>query len=86
MSHRRASSSTGLQDKQLSNLCPSLVPLVAVVVLAGSTSVAVAEGTVHSPAVAVGHSSQVVEAPGSSCLLLWRCRLDVGIEMRVRGW
>jgi uncharacterized lipoprotein YajG len=24
--------------KQLSNLCPSLVPLVAVVVLAGSTS------------------------------------------------
>lgn len=44
------------------------------------------EGTVHSPAAVAGHSNQVVEAPGSSYLLLWCCRLDVGIEMRVRGW
>jgi hypothetical protein len=86
MSHRRASSSIKSQDKQSSSPCPSLVPPVAAAVLVGSTSVAGAEGTVRSPAAAVGHSSQVVAAAGSSYLLLWRCRLDVSIEMRIRGW
>jgi len=83
MSHRRASSSTGSQDKQSGIPFPSLVPLVAAVVLVGSTSVA--EAVAHSPA-AEGHSSQVVGEEGSSYLLFWCCRPDVGIEMRARGW
>jgi len=83
MSHRRASSSTGSQDKQSGIPFPSLVPLVAAVVLVGSTSVA--EAVAHSPA-AEGHSSQVVGEQGSSYLIIWCCRPDVGIEMRARGW
>ena len=86
MSHHRASSSTKSQGKQSSILCLSLVPLEVEADLVGSTSVVEEEGTVHSPAAVAGHSNQVVEAPGSSYLLLWCCRLDVGIEMRVRGW